>query len=270
MGLHCAWYSGPMPWSPLAAWTNLRNAADWRLRGLLRWSPSARERAEAKEPATETEAHWERAYGLGPAQEKMTTWRWKRNLAVIEILDRLPLALADGLRGLREPRILDIGSKNFDYVDALHGFFSSFGAPARVTGLEIDAHRRYTDLRTRRAWAEHYCSTVPGARYLAQGLEDHHDPYEVITWFFPFVTEHPLVRWGLPRSLFRPQTLVDHALGLLVPGGWMVIVNLNAREAEVQHSLLVGRDVEVFDLGVVAGSYSPGARDQRMTLVHKA
>lgn len=259
-----------MPWSPFAAWIDLRNAVDWRLRGLLRWSPPAQERTEEKDPDTEAEACWVETYSLGPPRERMAAWRWKRNLAVIEILDRVRQGgLAEFLGSCPGPRVVDIGSKNFDYVDGLYGFFSSFGAPARVTGLEIDAHRRYRDFRTRRAWAEHYCSSVPGARYLPQGLEDYHNPCDVITWFFPFVTEYPLVRWGLPRRLFRPRALVDHALGLLVPGGWMVIVNLNAREAEVQQALLRARGLTIVDVGVVPGSYSPGAGDQRVTLVRK-
>jgi hypothetical protein len=250
---------------------NLRNSLDWNLRNLFTWSPTAVEVAEDKE--AETGASWTGRYTLGEARTRMTAWRWNRNLAFLETLDRV----------VQEPRVqrflasrptlkaLDIGSKNFDYVDALAAVLSQ-AAGRRVldlTGLEVDAHRRYTDFRTRRAWAEHYCSFVPGTRYLAQGLEDHQGAYGLISWFLPFLTERPLVRWGLPASLLRPGALYDHAYGLLEPGGVLVLVNLNGDEEGLQHGLIQQRGHIFTSLGSVPSTFIPERRDQRVTLVWK-
>lgn len=259
--------------SLFSLWTSFRNGVDFALRNVLRWSPPARERPEPKAGASAVEASWVGQYGLAGARERMTAGRWRRNLAVVEILDRVGREpeVADFLRGRSTLGVLDIGSKNFEYVDALAGFWSRHRGDRTVTltGLEVDAYRRYTDLRTRKAWADHYCSQVPGARFLARGLEDHGEPCDVVTWFFPFVTEFPLLRWGLPLGLFRPQALFDHAWDLLAPGGLMVLVNLTGAEAEVQHGLVRARGAKFLDLGAVPGSFSDRARDQRLTLVLK-
>lgn len=254
---------------------DLRTEVDWALRNRLTWSPPARERPEA-DVATDDprEAAWVERYALGPARDRMTAWRWRRNLAVVEVLEAALSSPALGrfLGRASSVRALDVGAKNFDYVDALGGFWSRAGGRRTVllTGLEVDAHRRYTDLRTRKAWADHYASSVPGARYLAGDLEFHRERYDAITWFFPFVTEFPLRRWGLPTRLFRPQALFDHAWDLLEPGGVMVIVNLNRDEAARQHEILGRRGVAFDDLGVVPGGFGPNVGDQRVTVVPRA
>jgi hypothetical protein len=225
-----------------SAWVNLRNSLDWWLRNSLTWSPSAREPAEEKGEADARETHFMANYFLFSARQRMTNSRWQRNLAVLERLEsasRSP-ALDKLLRQTGPLRILDIGSKNFDYVDALAGFFSRCLShrDVQITGLEIDAHRRYTDLRTRRAWAEHYVSFVPSARYFAADLLNHTETYHAITWFFPFLTEFPLLKWGLPLSLFQPATLLAHAWSLLLPGGVLILVNQTDAELETQCKLL--------------------------------
>jgi hypothetical protein len=262
---------------------DLRNSLDLALRNRITWSPAAHEEAEdhgglfddLAEPAAarDFEARALRDYGLGTARDRMASWRWNRNLAFLEVLDRAGQSprLAEFLRRKPSLRVLDVGSKNFDYVDALAAFFAGFGSrrPVALTGIEVDAHRRYTDFRTRRAWADHYCAGVPGSRYLAQDLEDHREPYDLITWFLPFLTEFPLVRWGLPTRLLRPEALFDHAWGLLEPGGPVLLVNLNAGEAERQHALVRSRGLSPEDLGVVRSTFLPERKDQRLTLVWK-
>jgi hypothetical protein len=260
-------------WSPLAAWSRFRTGLDWALRNRLTWSPAAHERPEDAATDDTREAGWVDRYALGPARDRMTGWRWRRNLAVVEVLEAAASspAVERFLATASAVRVLDVGSKNFDYVDALHGFWSHSGGPRSValTGIEVDGHRRYTDFRTRRAWAEHYASFVPGARYLVGDLADHRERYDAITWFFPFVTEYPLRRWGLPTTLFRPQALFDHAWDLLEPGGVMVLVNMNQAEASLQHELLSRRGLAFDDRGVVPGTFGTHGGDQRLTVVAK-
>lgn len=259
--------------SLLRTWISFRNSVDLSLRNRLTWSPPAQERAGEKAPPDLREGRWIGRYGLGPARERMTGERWRRNLAVLEVLgetDRSPaFGRYLGTRGALS--VLDIGSKNFDYVDAVHGFLSRHRGSRTVTltGIEVDAHRRYTDLRTRRAWAEHYCAAVPGASYLAGDLQEHRGRYGLITWFFPFVSEYPLLRWGLPLGLFRPQDLFDHAAGLLEPGGVFVLLNLTEREAGLQEALVRASGLDYEDLGAVPGSFSPRAAEQRLSLAWK-
>ncbi len=235
--------------NPLArAVVNARNSVDFALRNALTWSPPAHERAETKDAPDAAEKRWIKTYHLAEARERMTQARWHRNLAVLERLERAGGGpeLAALLPDRPVLRVLDVGSKNFDYVDALHGFFSHCGGDRKVqlVGVEIDAYRRYTDLRTRQAWADHYCAQVPGADFVAGDVADVSvaalaQPFDVITWFFPFVTEFPLLRWGLPLKFFSPQELLAAVWSRLAPGGVLIVANQNEREADLQRDLLV-------------------------------
>jgi len=246
----------------LRAWANARNAADFALRNALTWSPPARERAEAKDEPDAAEKRWLETYRLAESRDRMTEARWQRNVAALEVLmaTRENDVVKTLLRDRPTLRALDIGSKNFDYVDALCGFWSHQNGERSVTltGLELDAHRRYTDFRTRRAWAEHYASFVPGAHYQAGNLLAHTECYDAITWFYPFVTEFPLLRWGLPLAEFQPLALLEHAFSLLEPGGVLVIVNQSEAESHVQRAFLatLGRSYTV-----------AGPREKPITLV---
>jgi hypothetical protein len=233
--------------SLVRGWVNLRNSLDWALRNSLTWSPPARERAEQLEAPDEAEGKRIADYQLESARDRMTWQRWQRNLTVLERLELAAnsSALVALLKSTSPLLALDVGSKNFDYVDALQGFWRHREGEREVqlTGLEIDAYRRYTDVRTRRAWAQHYASFCPGARYVVGDLQRHNSRYHVITWFFPFVTEFPLLRWGLPLGLFQPAALLAHALSLLEPEGVLILVNQTDAEVVVQRHLLAELEV---------------------------
>lgn len=235
---------------------SLRTSLDFALRQRLTWSPPAHERPEEPDPwQDDAERLLAEGYGLMGARQRMAAWRWRRNREVLQFLDRAG----------REPEVaalvkrpgplaaLDVGSKNFDYVDALGAFWTQGGQSLDLAGVELDAHRRYTDLRTRRAWADHYASFVSGARYLPSDVRDWTTPVEAVTWFHPFLTALPLKKWGLPTKYLRPQELLHHVLQLVVPGGVLVVANQTADEAELQHRLLDDEGQPYTDLGVVNG-----------------
>ncbi len=54
---------------------------------------------------------------------------------------------------------------------------------------------------------------------------EHNDKYDFIVWFFPFVTEFPLLEWGLPLSKFMPAGMLKHASECLNNNGKILIVN---------------------------------------------
>lgn len=220
---------------------SLRNSVDFWLRQRFRWSPRAVERPESWDDLLDPrEPDWIDRYRLGETRSRMTWERWRRNLSFLELLDasREAPEFASWLDAQSSIRALDIGSKNFDYVDALAAFWSRGGSrPLSLTGIEVDPNRRYLDLRTRGAWAQSYCAQVPGAEYRGENLVDHRGTYDVITWFFPFVVLRPLRAWGLPDRLFEPQRLWNHARSLVRPGGWIIVVNWNPNEVEAQRQI---------------------------------
>lgn len=249
---------------------SLRNALDFALRQRLTWSPPARERSGEPEPfADDRERLWTETFGLGPARKRMAAWRWRRNLDALGLLVRAgDHPAVEALRRRRGPlRVLDVGSKNFDYADALSAFWTTGGVPPRLTGIELDAHRRYTDFRTRRAWAEHYASFVPDARYVAGDVLAWTEPADAVTWFYPFLTRGPLNRWGLPARFLRPRDLLDHVAGLVSPGGVLLIANLNDDEAALQRALLEEAGLPHSDLGAVPGASAAASSGRRLIVV---
>jgi hypothetical protein len=127
--------------------------------------------------------------------------------------------------------------------------------------VELDAHRRYWTLRTRRAHGEAMAAAFPGCAFHAADVRTRTGSYARITWFLPFVLEAPHRAWGLPAASFAPAEVVAHVLGLLAPGGTMLVVNQGEAEAQAQKALFAtcqGRaSVQVAALGRVESELSP-------------
>jgi hypothetical protein len=139
---------------------------------------------------------------------------------------------------------VDVGAKNWAYVDAFPVFLQQWllrGTPGfryQLTGIEVDAHRRYSTLKSRKQAAEYFIRDIPQAQYVTDNFLNWHSPVDLITHFLPFVFEDPLLAWGLPLRLFTPLTLLAHGLDQLKPGGLMLIVNQGEEEFTQQGDLL--------------------------------
>ena len=121
---------------------------------------------------------------------------------MLDLLDRHLPALPAGPG-------LDVGAKNGVLLPALRAVW-----PHPWDLVELDAHRRYLDLSTRRAHGERLARAFPGCRYMAGSVEDITERYALVTWFLPFVHEGPLRAWGLPRRFFAPERLFRHVVDL--------------------------------------------------------
>jgi len=117
--------------------------------------------------------------------------------------------------------VVDLGSANFWYAQALQAFFK----PSRLVGVELDGYRRYRDGHSRIDYAAGYVAEVPGAEYLVADCTALELPSDVITAWFPFVTPGPLLAWRLPLSAWRPAAFFAGVRRNLRPGGRFVMVN---------------------------------------------
>lgn len=228
----------------------------WRLRGALTWSPPAIRRsrslsallrtlppdlrASAERLASRHAPGWERA---------CDPWGFRESLYVLDLLDRCVGPPSSPLPSL------DIGCKNGCY---LPGLWAWSGGP--WDGVELDAHRRYWTLATRRAHGEWIARRLPGCRYLAADLLDLRGAYGFVTWFLPFLHEAPLRAWGLPRRFLRPARLLDHARTLLAPGGRLLVVNQGEAEAERQERLFGEAGIAAVSFGRIESPFSPFRR----------
>jgi hypothetical protein len=117
---------------------------------------------------------------------------------------------------------VDVGCRNWSYVPALAHFFQN----AQLTGIEVDGWRRYWNLYRRIDMARAYAYQLRKEGRQIQVLEkDFREvnavsiPGKKITqsvfcFFFPFLSENPCFKWGLPSRFVNFTDLLKHAQNL--------------------------------------------------------
>lgn len=153
------------------------------------------------------------------------------------------------LKKTEKLRVLDIGSKNWEYVRGEYKFFNQYCEEIELHGVEIDAYRLYANFYSRYEYAKFYAQDLNGASYYPDNLLNMKGKYDYIVWFLPFVTKYPLRKWGLPDKLFMPEKLLKHAYEIL--NKEMLILNQGEEEAEIQKSLLDKADIKYKELGIL-------------------
>ncbi len=256
---------------------NLRNKIDFFLRKNIRFSRKYTGKNEPKEKlfdglpvenkiaAREKEKLFLQKYGLERLKNNSSRRNYLENLAIIELLNNYITV------DRNSPKILDIGSKNWFYAAGEYNFFKyeSLEKEVWLDGLEIDAFRVYSNFYTRRDYALYYTRELKNCRYIPQDLLNHHEKYDYIIWLFPFVTENPLLEWGLPLNVFKPLEMLKHAAGLLDFGGHMLIVNQDENEYLTQEDLINQLNLNYSKKGIFKSSFIEYEHDRYVTLVKK-
>jgi SAM-dependent methyltransferase len=226
------------------------NGLAFALRGFWRWQPPGFQEVLSTEqpqilqnnPALALKAKGLlQQYDLTRLPARSSESRLLENLTYLEWLDYFlqvrPQAFQE-LRNFASLNWLDVGAKNWAYVDALDAFIRRHSdTPYRLDGLELDPHRRYANLTTRAQAAKNYTQTLTHAQYHEMNALDWRRKAHIITQFMPFVSPDPHLAWGLPLNYFQPAELLNHLLGLLEPGGLLLVVNQGEWEAEAQEGL---------------------------------
>ncbi len=200
--------------------------------------------------------------------------RWPRLLTAVEmheaayVLDSLE-AIGCAPTGTSSPS-LDVGSKNGSNLPAFAAF-----RPGPWDLVEIDAHRRYLTLATRRAHGERVARAYPGCRFVSGDVAALQGPYDLVTWILPFVDPGPHAAWGLPARLFDPARLLSRVTDLVEPGGTLVVVNQGEVERDLQGELFAAGGIGAASLGPIRTELSPFRRtryawrwDRPITGVH--
>lgn len=238
-GLHLDWQD---------AWHSGRNRLGFSLRNFLRWAPGS-----YRETTIQPEA-WLRSQGnINDAARRLiqeygfsestavSQERLLETLSYLEWLDYSYFQWPEAFASLTNNslRWLDAGAKNWAYVEALTAFIRRHGQPNfKLDGVELDPNRRYINFQTRRQAALSFIRNIPQATYHAGNLLDWPHPVDIISHFLPFVFKDPHLAWGLPLNYFQPQTLLEHLLSRLKPGGLLILVNQGEAEAQAQQAML--------------------------------
>lgn len=154
--------------------------------------------------------------------------------------------------------VLDIGSKNWAYVKSEYAFFKSFAKGLTLNGIELDAYRMYSNFYNRHEIAKFYIKDLKDTNYIIGDLMEHSQKYDYIIWILPFITEYPLVKWGLPLKYFKPYEMLIQAYNLLNPGGELLIINQGEEEYSIQQELISKMNTEriYLPLGEIEDNFS--------------
>lgn len=133
---------------------------------------------------------------------------------------------------------LDVGSKTWSYLPGLAAYLQQHRPNYRLTGVELDGYRLYTDGYTRQQYAQALAAFYPQAQYRLADACTVFGPFHGISLLLPFVLPETHRAWGLPTPFFQPATLLRHLVLQLAEGGVLLIINLTKAEQEVQQTLI--------------------------------
>ena len=196
--------------------------------------------------------------------EKILYRNYLENLYTFDILEQCFVKKA-----YSNPKILDIGSKNWFYAKGEYSFFDSFCSGFSLDGVEIDAYRLYSNFYSRYETAKFYTRGLKNTRYIASNLLNIKDRYDFIVWFLPFVLKEPHIKWGLPMACFMPQELLEHAMSLLNLNGQMLIINQGESEAAAQKKLLDSLKIKYEEKGIVKSDFLQYKNDRYAFLTNE-
>ena len=179
----------------------------------------------------------------------------------------LEAALPEG--GDFADQILDIGCRNWSYAGSLAEFFPH----ARISGIELDPGRRYWNLYRRGDAAEAFARKIRGGGREARFIPGNFLKWDsrrlglasaeslCVTFFYPFVSERPCLKWGLPECYGHFDQLIAHAAGLVRgTGDRSAIVSCHQGEWEAEIAAQsYARAGLSFDLNVIAASAFAGS-----------
>ncbi len=259
---------------------HLRNTIDFPLRSLLSFSTPYSGRTEdkstlfnslcstRKKSAEAREVGMRTRYSLDALYENSINHEYLQNLTTLEFLEQG----ITNTSAAPKIKLLDIGSKYFCYAPAIHAFFSVRhpGKPVQLTGIEVDAYRRFIDLHTRYDYAQYYIRTIPAARYIAGDFLKHEGEYDFITWFYPFIFDYAHLVWGLPLNLLKPREMLAHAYSLLAPGGTLLIINQYHQEKAVQAELCAQMLIGPTSQEAIQSSFTDSQVVRYSTVIKKA
>ncbi len=245
-----------------------RRELDWRLQNLLTVSAPVINRtlADPNKLLRSFTPPQRARYDLLNTRYALQAWPYActrqeywQNLYTLDICDHYfprPRAMTRGL---------DIGAAAWSYLPALCAWSNT-----PWDGVELDAHRRYWTLATRRTHAEYMVRrSDPRCRYYSGSLLEMRECYSHMTWLLPFVTPEPLNAWHLPQRYFQPRELLAHAWSLLAPGGALFIVNQGEREYVAQGHLLEETGFSATPAGELTSVFSPYQQPRQAWLTHK-
>lgn len=114
--------------------------------------------------------------------------------------------------------LIDIGCRNWSYIRALAEFFPN----VNLTGVEVDGYRRYWNLYRRIDLAQAHAQSERTKGRFAQVITEDFLNFNlpsssgkgIFCFFYPYVSENPCLKAGLPVTFVNFHALLQHAKNL--------------------------------------------------------
>ena len=235
---------------------NFRNNLNFFLRNLLNFSrknykenPERPDKQSLSENQTELISSLEQRYGS--LSGNYSNRIFLENIYFLNVFDKY-----FSKNKAEKISVLDIGSKNWSYAESEYLYFGSFTNNLTLKGIELDAYRLSVNLYSRYEIAKFYTEGMKNTSYIPGDFMKHEDKYDYMVWILPFITEYPLLRWGLPLKYFMPEKMLMHAYNHLNPGGELLIINQGENEFLIQKELYRKLNIQnVCDFGEIEDSF---------------
>lgn len=134
--------------------------------------------------------------------------------------------------------LCDVGAKNFSLAPLLDSYLIENKKVGEIHGIEIDAYRRFANFYTRADYARYFCRQAREAYFHPNDFMSFEKKCDVILMLNPFVSEAPLLAWGLPLKYLKPSQLFGHAYELLLDqNGTLVLSSPSEDEFEISSRL---------------------------------
>lgn len=197
----------------------------WRLRSAVKFRRGGYSEAGVPDFVTPPGAKAvEKHYRLGALRKSLSTESYLKNLFTLCALENLLVFLEELPKKIQ---ILEPGSQDFSRLPAIRLFFEAHGFSPEITGLELDAFPLLQSLHSRADKAEYY-------RQLLRPSADHFEAADFFQWqnpvhcilsFYPFVSPHPALAWGIPAEFGSAEKWVASFERNLREGGLLFVIH---------------------------------------------
>lgn len=172
----------------------------------------------------------ENKYPLSRWRSLLTEESYKKNLATLHTLDQFFHAKAELPINMQ---ILEAGCQDFSRLPALEAFFQTRSLNPDITGLELDPFPILDSFHSRADKASYYIShSLVSADYNAGDFFNWQAQYDFVICFYPFVSPHPALAWGIPADYGNAHRWMESLQRTLKPGGFALLVHQGDWEEE--------------------------------------
>jgi hypothetical protein len=212
----------------------LRNLIAFRRSGYVETGTSAEQLEKwvksLPAPAQQLVLEIEKKYHLDNFRAHLHLDNYRKNLATLWILEQLlgNVALPKGI----VLKVLEAGCQDFSRLPSLSQYLFTRGHASQIAGVELDAYRILHNFHSRADLANHYSQYVPGSQYRSGDIFQIDEQYDLFLAFYPFVSPHPALAWGLPMEFGSAKRWVEGLMRNVKPEGYALVVQQGSWEEQ--------------------------------------